>query len=57
MRRAIPLAVPQRVRDIKDLIDDLVRLRLQRDATADEMSKHIKREIDALVRSVRRHRT
>jgi hypothetical protein len=42
------------VKDIKDLIDDLVRLRLGGDIAADDMSESIKREIDALVRSVRR---
>jgi hypothetical protein len=54
MPRAIPPAVTQRVKDIKDLIDDLVRLRLGGDTDADEMSSRIKLEIDALVRSVRR---
>jgi hypothetical protein len=54
MPRAIPPSVTNRVRDIKDLIDDLVRLRLGGDTVTDEMSEHIKREIDVLVRSVRR---
>jgi len=41
-------------RNIKDLIDDLVRLQPGGDAATDEMSSHIKLKIDALVRSVRR---
>jgi hypothetical protein len=45
MPRAIPPSVTQRVKDIKDLIDDLVRLRSGGDAFADEMSKHIKLEV------------
>ena len=54
MPRAIPPAVTQRVTDIKDLIDDIVRLRLGGDTATDEMSSHIKLKIDALVRSVKR---
>ena len=54
MPRAIPPSVTQRVNDIKDLIDDLVRLRLGSDAFADEMSTHIKLEIDALGNAVKR---
>jgi len=46
--------VTQRVRDIKDLIDDLVRLRLGSDTATDEMSSHIKLEIDALASAVKR---
>ena len=49
----IPASVTKRAQDIKDLIDDLVRLQLGGD-TVDEMSSHIKLKIDALVRSVRR---
>jgi hypothetical protein len=53
--RTLPQAQhDQRVKDIKDLIDDLVRLRLGGETATDEMSEHIKHEIDALVRSVRR---
>ena len=54
MPRLIPPPVIKRVKDIKDLIDDLVRLRLGGETATDEMSSHIKREIDALVRSVKR---
>ena len=53
MSRLIPPAVTKRAQDIKDLLDDLVRLQLSSDTT-DEMSSQIKRKIDALVRSVRR---
>jgi len=44
------------VKDIKNLVDDLGRLQLDRDTTGDEMSAHIKREIDALVSAVNRLR-
>ena len=54
MPRSIPTSVSQRVKDIKDLIDDLVRLRLGDDTAVDEMTSHIKVEIDALVCSVKR---
>jgi hypothetical protein len=54
MPRLIPSSVTKRVRDIKDLIDDLVRLRLGSDTATDEMSSHIKLEIDALASAVKR---
>ena len=47
----------KRVNDIKDLIDDLVRLRHCDDPFAVEMSRHIKQKVDALVRSVNGFRT
>ena len=49
----IPAAVTQRVKDIKDLIDDLVVLAGRHDPFAVELSSRIKHEVDALVRSVR----
>jgi hypothetical protein len=52
--QVIPASVTQRVKDIKDLIDDLVRLRHCDDPFAVELSHHIKQKVDALVRSVRR---
>jgi len=55
--RVIPASVTQRVNDIKDLIDDLVRLRHCDDPFAVEMSSHIKQKVDALVRSVNGFRT
>jgi hypothetical protein len=39
------------VNDIKDLIDDLVRLQQRGDPSAVEMPTHIKLKIDALVRA------
>ena len=55
--RVIPASVTQRVNDIKDLIDDVVRLRHCDDPFAVEMSRHIKQKVDALVRSVNGFRT
>jgi hypothetical protein len=43
----------QRVKDVKDLIDDLVVLAGRHDPFAVELSSRIKYEVDALVRSVR----
>ena len=54
MPRVVPAAVTKRAQDIKDLIDNLVRLQLGGDPATDELSSHIKLKIDALVRSVRR---
>jgi hypothetical protein len=56
MSRPLPTSVTTRVKDIKNLVDDLGRLQLNRDTTGDEMSAHIKREIDALVNAVNRLR-
>jgi hypothetical protein len=50
---AIPAAVTQRVKDIKDLIDDLVVLAGRHDPFAVELLSRVKYEVDALVRSVR----
>ena len=50
MHRAIPSSTTLRVNEIKDLIDDFVRLQQRGDPSAVEMATHIKLKIDALVR-------
>jgi hypothetical protein len=56
VQRALPSSITLRVNDIKDLIDDLVRLQQRGDPSAVEMPSHIKLKIDALVRAFKQAR-
>ena len=49
MPRSLAPGVTQQLKNLKDLVDDLGRLRERRDPATIVTARHLKREIDAFV--------